>query len=130
MGCDGASMSSRSALGRVGEQMAVRHLERAGLLIVARNWRPGPGPVRGELDVVARDGHVLVICEVKARRGDGAGGPFAGVTPVKLARLRRLGAAYLAEAGGGVAEVRIDVVGVTWPSGGGRAVVEHLMGVS
>lgn len=118
-----------SALGAQGEEIAARHLERAGMRVVARNWRYAGSELRGEIDLVARDGDCLVVCEVKARRGEGAGGPLVAVTPRKLARLRRLAGAYLATCGVRPAGVRIDVVGVCWPPGGGRPEVTHVRGL-
>jgi len=106
--------------------MAVRHLQRAGYEILARNWRSPHADLRGELDVVARDGAALVFCEVKARRGQDAGGPLAAVTPAKVAQLRRLAGSYLATCAAAETAVRIDVIGVCWPVGGGRAIVEHI----
>jgi len=60
---------NRAARGRAAEDAAVALLERNGYRIVARNVRlPG-----GEIDVIARDGSIVVFVEVKAR----AGGAFA-----------------------------------------------------
>lgn len=115
-----------SRLGRIGEHLAARHLERAGYRIVERNWRPPDPGLRGELDIVARDGDVLVFCEVKTRRGEHAGGPLAAVTPAKVAQLRRLVGCYLAASPSSEAAIRIDVVGVCWPASGGRASIEHI----
>lgn len=122
-------MVARGRLGRIGEQMAVRHLEGAGMVIVERNWRCSAGEVRGEVDVVARDGEVLVFCEVKTRRGSAAGGPLVAVTRSKQGQLRRLAAVYLAGEPHGGRPVRFDVVGVLWPEGGGGATVEHVRDV-
>ena len=124
--------AARGALGRFGEEVAARHLIAAGLTVVARNWRCN----EGEVDIVALDGDVLVICEVKTRRGVGFGTPLDAVTPAKAARLRRLASRWLAarraEAGGvgdGVRypEVRFDVVSVLRPMSGATS-VEHLRG--
>lgn len=115
-------------IGRVGEDVAVRYLEGAGLVVLARNWRAAGGEVRGELDIVARDGDVLVFCEVKTRRGAGTGGPLAAVTPRKQAQLRQLAAAFLSGHPHRRSGVRFDVVGITLPRGG-PAAVEHLRGV-
>lgn len=109
--------------------MAARALERAGMDILERNWRCAAGDVRGELDIVARDGDVLVFAEVKARKGEGAGAPLEAVTEQKVARLRRLAAAWLALHDGQGGDVRFDAVGVCWPSDGGRASVEHVRGI-
>jgi putative endonuclease len=121
-------MGHHRTFGQMGEEIAVRHLRAGGLRIVARNWRSRTPGVRGELDVVAWDGPVLVFCEVKTRRGNEAGGPLAAVHARKLAQLRRLGAAYLAETGTVVIEVRIDVVGVTLRPQDGAPDVVHVRG--
>ena len=68
-------MHPKDALGRYGEDLAAEHLRRQGLTVLARNWRCA----RGELDIVARDGSALVICEVKTRRGTGYGHPVEAV---------------------------------------------------
>ncbi len=123
-------MSRSSSLGAIGEQMAVRHLESEGMSVLARNWRCADGPVRGEIDIVARDGDVVVFCEVKARRGVAAGTPLEAITPRKLAQLRRLAGAWLAREAPAAAAVRIDALGVCWPPGGGRAEVVHIRGIT
>lgn len=124
-------MDVRAAVGRYGERVAVAHLERSGLVVLARNWRCR----EGEIDVVARDGDELVVVEVKTRRPGpegvpGAGSPLEAVTPAKAARLRRLGWRWLAaHPAAHPAGVRVDVVGVLRPRSG-AAVVEHVRGVA
>ena len=76
--------------------------------MVARNWRCP----HGEVDlVVTRPGEV-VFCEVKARHGNGFGGPEAAVDARKQARLRRIAAAWLSEHRPGAVAVRFDVAAV------------------
>jgi putative endonuclease len=54
-------------VGRWGEEAAAAWLRRErGFEIIARNWRD-PRNRRGEIDLVARDGPVLVFVEVKTR---------------------------------------------------------------
>ncbi len=118
-------MRASDALGRYGEDVAARFLAAAGLVVLERNWRCE----LGELDIVARDGDVLVACEVKTRRATRFGTPLEAVTARKAARLRRLTARWLAERQFPVAGVRIDVVGVLQPPRG-AAVVEHVRGVA
>ena len=50
-----------------------------------------------ELDLVVRRGRTVVFVEVKSKAGDGFGDPLEMVTPVKVERLRRAAAAWLAE---------------------------------
>ena len=115
---------SRQAVGRYGEDVAARFLAAAGLVVIERNWRCE----LGELDIVAREGEVLVVCEVKTRCGTAFGLPVEAVTPRKAARLRRLTSRWLAEHPVRPAEVRIDVVAVL-RGRTGPARVEHLRGV-
>lgn len=123
-------MTTRAQLGRLGEEMAVRHLERRGLQIVARNWRPRAAGLQGELDLVAVEGAALVVCEVKTRRGTEAGHPLEALTGRKVARLRRLAGAFLAEADGlDTQQLRIDAIAVCWPDDGGEPGIDHVEAV-
>lgn len=109
-----AAATTRSTTGRVGEQLACDHLGNLGMEVVARNWRICDGDLRGELDVVALDhaAGVVVIVEVKTRRGAGFGGALAAVDGRKRAKLRRLAMALLSEARLPYRDVRFDVVAV------------------
>ena len=118
-------MAAKDTLGRYGEDVAARHLVEQGYQVLCRNWRCE----LGEIDIVARDGDWLVVCEVKTRRSTACGEPVEAVTARKVARLRRLAARWLAESGLHPPHVRIDVVSVLRPPTG-RALVEHLRAVA
>lgn len=111
-------------LGRLGEEVAARLLQRRGLTILARNLRSR----LGELDLVARDGDTVVFVEVKARRAGGGDPPQAAVDWRKQARLSRLALGYLAARGLAGQRCRFDVVAVTLAADGTVARVEHLRG--
>ena len=100
-------------MGAYGERLATRQLIEAGLVVLDRNWRSATG----EVDIVARDGDVLVLCEVKTRRGVRFGTPAEAVGRRKVERLRRLASEWLAEAGVRPREVRFDVLEVYSPPG-------------
>lgn len=117
-------MQAKDAVGRYGERVAAAHLAGLGLEILDRNWRVPAG----ELDIVALDGDELVVVEVKTRRGTAFGHPAEAVTPVKLARVRRLAGQWLATHDVRPRSVRVDVVAVQ-VSGRGAASVEHLEAV-
>src|SRR5665213_650348 len=107
----------RLALGRYGEAFAADYLISAGMTVLDRNWRCRDG----EVDIVAVEGDVLVICEVKTRRGVEFGTPLDAVTPAKAARLRRLASRWLAQPTTPprhYGEVRFDVVSVLRPRTG------------
>jgi putative endonuclease len=123
-------MAAKDELGARGEQIAVRELVALGWSVLARNWRPRPGrgAARGEIDIVAVDDDELVIVEVKTRSTSAFGGAVAAVTRVKLARLRRLAAAWLADQDRRFTGVRIDVVCIEIGRDG-RPEVQILRGV-
>jgi putative endonuclease len=116
--------ASRQALGAYGEEVAARHLTEAGMVLLDRNWRCG----EGEIDLVLRDGRVLVVCEVKTRTSYLCGTPHEAITEAKLDRLRRLGQAWIREHGVSVEEARVDLVAVLRPPKG-PAVVDHVRGI-
>ena len=117
-------MTDRQALGRYGEQLAVEHLQGAGLQVLARNWRCR----EGELDVVARDGTTVVFVEVKTRSGTGFGEPAEAVTLRKARRLRLLACRWLEQhRPPGAGDLRFDVVAVTRRRGCAPELV-HLRG--
>ena len=71
----------RARLGAAGERLAALAIERAGLRIIARNWRCP----YGEIDLIAEDDQrgELVFIEVKTRRGARLGIPEEAITPAK-----------------------------------------------
>jgi putative endonuclease len=118
-------MAAKDELGVRGENIAVDHLIASGLEILERNWRC----LQGELDVVARDRDEVVFVEVKTRSSVLFGHPFESITSTKLARLRRLAAAWCEDHPGSGAAIRIDAVAVILPFRG-PVEIEHLKRVS
>ncbi|MFM7322962.1 MAG: YraN family protein [Armatimonadota bacterium] len=112
--------TERVAVGAAGEIAARRHCESLGYAVLGANVRfPAQGDwpaLRGEIDLVCRDGDAVVFVEVKARRGDLRVIPEEKVTPAKQVRLARLASAWLSRGGwyGADAEfgIRFDVIGV------------------
>ena len=116
---------AKDALGRMGEDVAARHLESEGFVVLERNWRCS----EGELDILARDGDTLVVCEVKTRSSTRYGSPFEAITERKLHRLERLGMRWMRERGVRPTRMRVDIVSVLAPQDG-RRVIEHVRGLS
>jgi putative endonuclease len=98
------------------------------MVVVDRNWRRRSG----EIDIVAREGGVLVVCEVKTRTGTAYEHPCAAVDEAKVRRLAHLAElwqlAHPAERPPS-GEVRIDLVTVTLNQAG-PPTVEHVRGIS
>lgn len=118
------SSARRLALGQYGERLAAAHLVKRGMVVLDRNWRCEAG----EIDLVLRDGDVLVVCEVKTRSSVSCGSPQEAVTPAKLARLRRLAACWMTAHDVHPRDVRIDLVAVLRPRRG-PSQVDHVRGL-
>jgi putative endonuclease len=84
---------NRAAVGLAAENRAARFLEQRGLTILLRNYRRR----MGELDIVAREGSVLVIVEVRARASDEFGGAAASVDGWKQRKIVRTAQLLLQE---------------------------------
>lgn len=82
-------------LGRRGENAAANLLRSKGFEILCRNWKHGPG----ELDIVARDGAMLVFAEVKSRRRFSPRRPLSNLSTGQRRRIRFGASKYLAELG-------------------------------
>ena len=116
--------ASRQALGAYGERLAERHLRERGMVVLDRNWRC----TEGEIDLVLRDGDVLVVCEVKTRSSLDCGTPHEAVDDVKLERLRRLAGLWATAHEVAPPDVRVDLVAVLRPARG-SSTLEHVAGV-
>lgn len=101
------SSISASEYGRLAETLATLWFRLRGYRIVGRNVR-----VAGrEIDVVARRGSTLVVCEVKARRSASRGAPAEAVDARKRRRMLEAGEMLLA-CHPGAERVRFDVIAV------------------
>jgi putative endonuclease len=101
-------VAGRPQLAAQGEETVARWYQSCGYIVLARNWRCP----QGELDLVLRQGDLIVFCEVKTRSSTAFGAPVEAVTRAKQVRLRRAAGRFL-EAGSehsGVA--RFDVASV------------------
>lgn len=116
-----SSPSTSSALGRLGESLAIESLKSKGYRIVLTNFRVPIGrnskgvQVTGEIDVIALDGEVLCFIEVKARRSEDFAPAIAAVNARKQRQIIRTAKVYRRIFGLEDREVRYDVVTVLLP---------------
>lgn len=112
----------RTKLGDFGEQAAVAHLTRRGMVVVAQKWRCASG----EIDLIMRDGATLVFVEVRTRRS-APGAAAESVGRRKQERLIALAYAYL-DAHETPADTtwRIDVVAIDVNRSGAIARLTHI----
>ncbi len=102
-----AAVSPSQHQGTRAEEQALRHLQAAGLELLACNLRCKAG----EIDLLMRDGAVLVFVEVRSRSSQRFGGALASVGHHKRARLLRTARYFLQTSWRGPApSCRFDVV--------------------
>ncbi|MFQ5671445.1 MAG: YraN family protein [Acidobacteriota bacterium] len=95
-------------MGRRGEDLAARYLERRGWRILARRFR-----VRGgEIDLIAEDAGQIVFVEVKTRRAGALDDGRGAVDGRKRRRLVRAAEVFLARHRAGDRHCRFDVLTV------------------
>ena len=105
--------TANAAAGARGEQAAADYLQaRHGFKIVTRNWR-SPRDQRDEIDLVCRDGDVLVFVEVKARAEGALVSGYQAVDERKKRALRRAVQAYLGQLTPAPRTFRLDIVEIT-----------------
>lgn len=97
-------------MGNYGEKVAADWLRSQQCRILARNFR---GPRRGEVDIVARDGKLLLFVEVKTRRKGAKIRGFDAVGKDKQALIERGANAWLKRLGTRNLPWRFDVIEVT-----------------
>jgi len=105
-------MPGDHALGRRGEDIAQRFLQRAGIVIVDRNYRMSSGA--GEVDLIGWDAETLVFVEVKSRTSEEHGAPDRAIGTQKQFRLMRAAREYARHAEVRWDKVRFDVVNVVF----------------
>jgi putative endonuclease len=99
---------ARQALGKQGEDVACKELERRGYRVLSRRFRTR----FGELDLVAQHREYVVFVEVKARRDRSCGDPAEAITPQKMQRLVWMATEYLIQQQVTNVPCRFDVVSV------------------
>ncbi|HTP13779.1 MAG TPA: YraN family protein [Bacteroidota bacterium] len=106
--------------GKAGEAEAEQYLRRQGFRILQKNYYYD----RGEIDLVAEDGDVLVFVEVKARSSGSHGTAEESITPEKENFLKRTAEGYLLEHQIEQRRCRFDLVAVEWHAS--KPVIRHI----
>jgi putative endonuclease len=105
---NGESPDDNKSLGERGEAIAVAYLKGKKFTIVGRNFRCKCG----EIDIIARDGKVIVFIEVKARRTLSFGPPQLAVTAFKQRQISKTALTWLAKNQLQDANARFDVIAI------------------
>jgi putative endonuclease len=102
-----------------GERTAARFLRRRGLRVLLRGYRTS----RGEIDLIAREGDILVFVEVKARRH---GVPAEAVTLEKQRRITLAALHFQRKYNLLEQSSRFDIVAIVWPDDRKPPQIEHI----
>jgi len=103
----------RITLGRLGEDLARERLKDLGYRILKSNYRCS----LGEIDLIARDGDVLVFVEIKTRRGEYLGQVKEAVNRRKQGQLSKVALAYMKSNNLWGSKARFDVVAIGFIDG-------------
>ena len=112
-------MTSKIDFGKIGEDLAVELLVNKGYRILDRNWRSG----HKEIDIVAMDGDILVVVEVKTRKTNSFGDPDIAVGVLKQRLLAWAADAYIRYHNLDV-NIRFDVVSIVITDK--KHIIEHI----
>lgn len=110
----------KKALGAKGEDLAAWFLKKKGYRILDRNYRC----TRAEIDIVARDGDVLVFVEVKTKSSSDFALPQLSITGAKKRKVGRASLEYLSQKGLHGVDCRFDIVAITEGHGGQGSSIE------
>ena len=103
----------KQTLGKLGEDIAVRHLEGLGHTILERNWRSG----HLEIDIISYDPDGIHFVEVKSRRSSIQAPPQESVDRGKQNRIIKAAHGFLRTKKGlpyGNHECHFDIIAVTF----------------
>ena len=101
-------LNRKQQYGLQSESLAAAALKQKGYKIVARNYRTRTG----EIDIIAKDGDVIVFVEVKARQTARYGNPKQAVTWTKQQKIAKTALAYLKSTNQLDKRARFDVVAI------------------
>jgi len=99
-------MLPQNIQGKTGEAVATLYLKQKGYTILANNY----SNKIGEIDIVCKDGNILVFVEVKYRTSAKLGRPIEAITPFKLNKIKMTATKFLKEHKMLNSEIRFDAI--------------------
>ena len=99
----------RLEIGKQGEQIAQKYLRRKRYKLLETNFRCAVG----EIDIIAKDQHVVVFVEVRTRTSDTFMPPYNTVRYSKKKQVKRVARFYISKHNLVNTQFRFDVIGIT-----------------
>ncbi len=112
----------RQDIGKQGEQIARETLETKGYEILMMNFRCK----LGEIDIIARDRHMVVFVEVRTVTSARYQPPYNSVTPSKQRQVKRAALFYISKHNLVNTQFRFDVIGITLDRKTGTYQLDHI----
>ncbi len=112
---------NKKDFGKEGEEIAAKYLEEKGFEIIKRNYQYG----HGEIDIIAKDGEVLVFVEVKTRKTLEYGEPEYAITKKKILQIKKMAELYLYDKEIEEADCRFDVIAIILGSEGNPQITHY-----
>lgn len=100
-------MATHNELGKLGEELAAKYLEKNGYTLLEQNYRFG----RDEVDIIASINDLIVFVEVKTRANNFLGNPEEAVTTSKQKKIIKVANSYLLD-NDLDNEARFDIFGI------------------
>jgi len=118
--------TEKQNIGKLGEDIAIKYLEKQGYEILGRNYRKP----WGEIDIVAQQNNELVFVEVKAQNQEFEWRPEENITRHKKRQLSRIIATYLkANKIPEEQDWRIDVLAIKLDLNTENAEIDHIQNI-
>lgn len=114
---------SNKTVGKLGEDLACRYLEKQGYKILERNKSFSRFC---ELDIIAQIKDTIVFVEVKTRSTNDFGSPLEAITKTKYQHIKTGALSYLSECKITHSNFRIDVIGITLKP---KLEIQHLQNI-
>jgi putative endonuclease len=108
-------------LGKLGEEIALKHLKKKTFKILQKGYRLH----RGEIDLIAMDGKTLVFIEVKTRSPGALGLPEESVDIHKQRQIRKIAEGYLILNDIDEVECRFDVISIAFDEKGNHSLAHY-----
>jgi putative endonuclease len=115
------NMNDRKNLGRRGEALAKKYLEKIGYRVIANNYRSG----RREIDIIARRHREVVFVEVKTRAAGRESRTENPLAPRQIRNLKLAALDYCHKNRVALDAVRLDLIIILADAPTGRAGLRH-----